>query len=356
MPDECTLSDFLRLMGGHAVVRSIGVVAELGVPDALVNGPRSAQEIAAVCGADAESLGRVLRMLAAIGVFTESPARANPADGDNDAADHAPPTRYGLTSISNLLRSDAPDSLRDFARLRGGSMSWKAWAGLEHSVRTGESGFALAHGSGAFEHLKQHPADGKVFDNGVRSLTHQIHTAIVESYDFSRFRRVIDVGGGQGGLLAAILRVNQSLEGILLDTANVVANSGEMLRAAGVADRCEIVAGDFFEPLPRRADAAILSHVLHNWSDEDSLRILRNCREAVGSHGVVLILEYGLSDDAAGVIAKQFDLQMLVYFGQGKERTTAEYRELLAQAGLTLTRVVQTPAVVAVFEASASPG
>lgn len=262
--------------------------------------------------------------------------------------------RYRLTSISNLLRSDVPGSLRDFARLRGGSMSWKAWAGLEHSVRTGKSGFALAHGSGAFEHMRQHPADAKVFDNGVRSLTHQIHAAIVESYDFSRFRRVIDVGGGQGGLLAAILSANQSLQGILLDTANVVASSGDVLRAAGVADRCEIVAGDFFDPLPRQADAAILSHVLHNWSDEDSLRILRNCREAVGPNGVVLILEYGLSDDEAGLIAKQFDLQMLVYFGQGKERTTAEYRELLSQAGLTLTNVVQTPAVVAVFEATAS--
>jgi SAM-dependent methyltransferase len=363
MPNDFTLSDFLKLMGGHAVVRSIGVAAELGVPDALVSGPRSARELAQICGADPEALGRVLRMLAAIGVFTESSAGAGsqgmasgsvgPA-GDNEAPRDAVAIRYGLTPISQLLRSDIPGSLRDFARLRGGSMSWKAWAGLEHSVRTGESGFALAHGSGAFEHLREHPADAKVFDNGVRSLTQPIHTAIVESYDFSRFRRVIDVGGGQGGLLAAILRANPRLEGILLDTANVVANSGEVLRSAGVAERCEIVAGDFFEPLPRRADAAILSHVLHNWSDEDSLRILRNCREAVGPRGVVLILEYGLSDDAAGLIAKQFDLQMLVYFGQGKERTTAEYRQLLARAGLTLTRVVQTPAVVAVFEASAS--
>lgn len=345
MPDEFTLSDFLKLMGGHAVVRSVGVVAELGVPDALVEGPRTASDLAGICGADAQSLGRVMRMLAGIGVFTESPA---------GAASDVSAVRYGLTPISQLLRSDVPGSMRDFARLRGGSMSWQAWAGLEHSVRTGESGFALAHGAGAFEHMRQHPTDGKVFDNGVRSLTHQIHTAVVASYDFSRFRRVIDVGGGQGGLLAAILRANPSLQGVLLDTANVVATGGEVLRAAGVADRCEIVVGDFFEALPRGADAAILSHVLHNWSDEDSLRILRRCREAVGPGGVVLILEYGLSDDAGGLIAKQFDLQMLVYFGQGKERSTEEYRDLLARAGLKLTRVVQTPAVVAVFEAEAN--
>jgi hypothetical protein len=334
--EDFTLRDFLALMGGHSVVRSIGVVAEIGVADQLVSGPRTVAEIAASCSVDPRALGRVLRMLAAIGVFTESAA----------------PVRYGLTNISQLLRSDAPHSLRDFARLRGGSLSWNAWAGLEHSVRTGESGFELAHGSSAFEHLKHHPADAKKFDDGMRSLSRQIDAAVVASYDFSRFRKVIDVGGGHGGLLAAILRANSQLHGILLDMPGVVAQSDEVLRAAGVLERCEIVAGDFFEALPRGADVAILSHVLHNWGDEDCLRILRNCREALGGGATVLVLEYALTDDAAGVIAKQFDLQMLVYFGAGRERTTQEYRELFARAGLTLTKVVPTSSPVAVFEAS----
>jgi C-methyltransferase len=131
---------------------------------------------------------------------------------------------------------------------------------------------------------------------------------------------------------------------------DVVARSPEVLGAAGVADRCDVVAGDFFKPLPTGADVAVLSHVLHNWGDEDALRILRNCRDAVGPDGTVLVLEYGLTDDAAGLIAKQFDLQMLVYFGAGRERTTPEYKALLARAGLTLTRVVSTSSPVIVIE------
>jgi SAM-dependent methyltransferase len=335
MAEDFTLRDFLALMSGHSIVRSVGVIAELGVADQLVKGPRTAAEIAQTLGVDAAALGRTLRMLSAAGVFTES----------------STPARYGLTNVSRMLLSESPDSLRDFARLRGGSMSWKAWEGLEHAVRTGNSGFELVHGSSAFEHLARHPSAAKFFDDGMRSLSRQVDASVVESYDFSRFRKVIDVGGGHGGLLAAVLRAHEQLHGILLDRAGVVAQSHEVLRAAGVADRCEVVAGDFFEPLPRGADAAILSHVLHNWGDEDSLRILRQCRDALGPKGTVLILEYAMTDDAAGVIAKQFDLQMLVYFGAGRERTTQEYRELLARAGLTLTKVVPTSSPVAVFEA-----
>jgi hypothetical protein len=334
MASDDTLRAFLALMSGHSTVRSIGVAAELGVADALAEGPRTAPEIAEICGADPNALGRVLRTLAALGVFTET----------------SNPPRYGLTYLSEMLRSDSPRSLRDFARLRGGTMSWIAWAGFEHAVRTGESGFERFHGSGAFEHLRANPADAKVFDDGMRSLSRQVDAAVVDSYDFSRFRKVMDVGGGRGGLLSAILRSNPQLTGILLDVADVVAGSGEVLEGAGVADRCDVVAGDFFQPLPAGADVAVLSHVLHNWGDEDALRILRNCRDAVGQDGAVLILEYGMTDDAAGVIAKQFDLQMLVYFGAGRERTSAEYGELLASADMAVVRVVPTSSPVVVME------
>ena len=334
MPTDDTLRAFLTLMSGHSTVRSVGVIAELGVADTLAAGPRSAPEIAEICGADPHALGRVLRTLAAVGVFTES----------------SNPPRYGLTHLSELLRSDSPRSLRDFARLRGGTMSWIAWAGFEHAVRTGESGFQRFHGSSAFDYLRANPADAKVFDDGMRSLSRQIDAAVVESYDFSRFRKVMDVGGGHGGLLSAILRANPNLTGILLDVADVVAGSRDVLDAAGVTDRCEVVAGDFFKTLPAGSDVAMLSHVLHNWGDEDALRILRNCRDAVGPNGTVLVLEYGLTDDPEGVIAKQFDLQMLVYFGAGRERTTSEYHELLARADLTPGRVVPTSSPVVVIE------
>jgi len=335
MPAETSLRAFLELMSGHAIVRSIGVVAELGVPDALVGGPLGAADLAQRCGAEASALGRVMRMLAAVGVFTES----------------SNPPRYGLTPVSQLLRSDSPNSLRDFARLRGGAMSWGAWTGLEHAVRTGESGFERIHGSSAFRHLESHPAAAKMFDEGMRSLSRQIDASVLASYDFSHFSKLIDVGGGHGGLLAAILRANPRVTGILLDMAAAITASGEVLRAAGVADRCEAVAGNFFETLPQGADAAILSHVLHNWGDDDALRILRNCRDAVGPSGTVLMLEYVLTDDVAGVVAKQFDVQMLVYFGAGRERTAEEYRELLERAGLRLTRILATSSPVSVIEA-----
>ncbi|MEP7314624.1 MAG: methyltransferase, partial [Pseudomonadota bacterium] len=301
-PQDTSLQEFLELMSGHGIVRCIGVIAELGVADALDEGSRSVAEIARLCGAEPNALGRVMRLLAAVGVFSET----------------ADPPVYGLTPISLLLRSDAERSLRGFARLRGGSMSWGAWAGLEHAVRTGDSGFEHIHGSSAFEHMKNNPADAKVFDEGMRSLSNQIAASVVASYDFSPFHRVMDVGGGWGGLLAEILRANPGLAGTLVDLPSVLAGCSEVLRSAGVEERCTAVAGDFFDPLPRGADVVILSHVLHNWSDADALRILRNCRDAIGSGHTVLVLEYALTDGAAGVIAKQFDLQMLVYFGAGR--------------------------------------
>lgn len=322
-------------MSGHSIVRCIGVIAELGVADVLAEGPLSVAEIARLCGAEPSALGRVMRMLAAVGVFTES----------------ADPLLYGLTPISKLLRSDFEHSLRGFARLRGGSMSWDAWAGLEHAVRTGNSGFEHIHGSNAFEHLKNNPADAKVFDEGMRSLSNQIAASVVASYDFSSFHRVMDVGGGYGGLLAEILRANPSLAGTLVDLPSVLAGCAKVLISAGVDDRCTAVAGDFFNPLPRGADLVILSHVLHNWGDDDALRILRNCRDAIGSGHTVLVLEYALTDGAAGVIAKQFDLQMLVYFGAGRERTADEYQELLRRADLTVTRTIATSSPVLIIEA-----
>jgi SAM-dependent methyltransferase len=323
-------------MSGHAVVRSVGLIAELGVPDVLAHGPMSAEHIAARCGADADALQRVLRTLAALGVFTQA----------------STPPVFALTPLSELLRSDAPDSLRDFARLRGGPMSWGAWGSLDHAVKTGKPAFEHAHGLTPFEYFERHPAAARVFDDGMRSLSSQIHAAIVKGYDFSRFTKLIDVGGGRGGLLAAILRANPNLHGVLLDLAGALEGSAGLLREAGVAARCEAVAGDFFAPLPAGVDGAMLSHVLHNWSDEDSVRILSNCRNALTPGGRVLVLEYVLTEDRSGLVAQFFDLQMLVYFGRGRERTVAEYRALLERAGFVPGRAMATDSPVTIVEGS----
>jgi ubiquinone/menaquinone biosynthesis C-methylase UbiE len=232
-------------------------------------------------------------------------------------------------------------------------MYWEAWGALEKGVRTGEAAFEHAHGTTHFTYLEDHPEEAHVFHNGMRSLSSQVYAAVIRAYDFSQFRTVIDVGGGQGVLLAEILNAHPSLRGILFDSSSAVEQSVHVLQTAGVTDRCEAVSGDFFANIPAGADAVILSRILHNWDDADALRILKNCRLALPSGGKLIIVEYVITDDAAGLSAKLFDLQMLVYFGRARERSEAEYQSLLQGAGFSLARVVHTSATIAVIEAVA---
>jgi SAM-dependent methyltransferase len=332
-----SLSAILALMSGHAIVRSITVVADLGVPDRLRDGPKTAAELAAACAVDEPSLYRLLRTLAALGVFVETS-----------------PGHFALSPISDWLRSDHPQSLRDFVRIRGHKMYWQAWQALDEAVATGRSAFTLAHGAGHFDYLDAHADAARAFHAGLRSLTTQNHAGVVDAYDFGRFRKVIDVGGGEGGLLASILARHPRLRGVLLDTASAVERSADVLRRAGVEERCDAIAGDFFEKIPRGADVAILSRILHNWIDADALRILRNCRTALPADGRLLIVEYVITDDAEGTAAKLFDLQMLVYFGAARERDADEYRALLADAGFALLAIHRLPTSMAVLEAASA--
>jgi hypothetical protein len=283
-------------------------------------------------------LYRILRALAAAGIFQET----------------VEPPRFALSALSEHLRSDHPRSLRGFVLARGHDMYWKAWGALPLAVRTGQAAFELAHGASHFDYLERNPEIARIFNNGMRSLSGQISEAVAEAYDFSRVRTVIDVGGGQGALLASILRAHPHLRGMLLDLPAAISQSEDVLRAAGVAGRCERVARSFFENVPAGADAAILSRILHNWSDEESLTILRNCREALPQNGKLLVIEYVITDDAAGVPAKLFDLQMLVYFGRARERSAREYRELFSLAGFSLSRIIATSMGIAIVEGTGS--
>jgi hypothetical protein len=330
-----SLSAVLALMSGHAVVRSLAVVTELGVPDLLVSGPRSSAELAAACSVDVSSLHRLLVALAAVGVLAETPAG------------------FGLNTLSERLRRDHPQSLRDFILIRGHPMYWQAWGALDQAVRTGEAAFRCAHGVDHFDYLDRHPEAARMFHDGMRSLSGQVYAAVIETCDFSRADTIIDVGGGQGVLLAGVLRSFPKVRGMLLDAAAAIEQSGEVLRAAGVAERCRTVAGDFFAGIPHGADTAILSRILHNWSDADALRILRNCRAALPERGRLVIVEYVVTDDASGAAAKLFDLQMLVYFGRARERSAQEFRDLLGQAGFSLGAIRPTPVGIAIVEATA---
>ena len=339
VPDAASLSftQVLSLLSGHAIVRSVAVVAELGIPDLLADGAKSAADLARLSEAREDELFRVLRALAAVGVFAES----------------SDPSGFGLTPLSHWLRSDVPNSLRDFARVRGGELCWQAWTELEHAVRTGECAFEEAHGAPFFAYLNAHPHQALAFNDAMKSLSSQVHSAVLRAYDFSRFQTLTDVGGGSGAFIAALLKRHPQLQGTLFDRRVAIDASTEVLRAAGVDERCKRAAGNFFDSVPGGSEAILLSRVLHDFSDDECIRILKNCHAAMPRHGRLLIVEYVVTNTPEGSAAKLFDLHMLVYFGRARERTAQEFRLLLAGAGFSMQRIVTTDASIAVIEALA---
>jgi hypothetical protein len=307
----------LRMIWGIHVSRAVYAVAELDIADRLADGPVSCTELAAGTGAHEASLYRVLRLLAALGVFAE-----------------APPGSFGLTILGHRLRSDAPASMRSWALLHGTVAGCPPFEHILHTVRTGRPGFDTAHGMPLFEFLAQHPGDAAVFDAAMLERTAAYAPSVAAGYDFSDLRTVVDVGGGRGILLAAILRAHRHLQGTLFELPAVAAGAGPVLAAAGLTDRCEVVAGDFFRGVPAGADCYLLANVLHDWDDATAAGILASCRNAVTRHGRVLIIERLIpGDPAEAVPALLSDINMLVVSG-GRERTNGEYATLLQAAGL----------------------
>lgn len=332
------LAQLLTFMSGHALVRSLSVVTELGIPDLLTSGPRTASTLASRAGVDEEYLFRILRTLAALGIF-----------------DHASEARtFGLNSVSEVLCTDHPQSLRDFVRLRGNDAYWRAWESLPVALRTGDVAFQHAHGVSHYDYLRQHPAMARLFNSGVRALTSQAADAIAAAYDFSSLRSILDVGGGEGILLAALLQMHSHLQGTLFELPQACDQARATIVAKGLGNRCEIIKGDFFaEKLPGGADCMMLSRVLHNWSDDDCVRILRACRTSLAQGRGLLVIEYLLGEGDAGLPAKLFDLQMLVYFGRARERSRLDYEALFAQTGFVLQRVIPTSSGLSILEAMA---
>ncbi|TNM37739.1 methyltransferase [Nocardioides albidus] len=323
----------LRMLTGYWISKALSVAAELGVADQLKDGRRSASDLAATCGADPASLYRLLRALAGVGVFTE---------GDDG--------RFGLTPLAELLRTDTPGSMRALARMYG-SEQFEAWAGLEGSIRTGDPSFERIFGATYFDHLESHPRSSAVFNDAMTGWTAQLADAVVGAYDFSRSRQVVDVGGGLGLLLSTILRANQATEGVLFELPHVAADATAFLDKAGVGDRSSAVGGDFFESVPEGGTTYVVAQILHDWDDEHSGRILRNCRRAIHPDGRLLVVEQVIPPADENSLGKWLDLHMLVLLG-GRERTESEYQALLATAGFELNRVIPTAAGASVLEAA----
>jgi hypothetical protein len=320
-----------RMMTGYWVSKALNVAAELGVADLLRDGPRISDELAAACGAHPPTLYRLLRALASVGVFAEGEGR-----------------RFALTPLAELLRSDVPGSMRALARMYG-SEQYRAWGDLLDGVRTGEPAFDRVFGASFFDYLAGSPGSGAIFNEAMTGWTAQVADAVVAAYEFAGTRTVLDVGGGHGLLLATILQVYPAMHGVLFERPDVIVGGLPLLEAAGVADRCGVVGGDFFASVPDGGDVYILAQILHDWDDERCRVILGNCRRAMGPDGKLLVVEQVLPPANEAAFAKWLDLHMLVLLA-GRERTEAEYRVLLAAAGFALTKVIPTRSGASIVE------
>lgn len=323
-----------RMISGYAVSQLLYVAAQLHLADLLKDGPLAIEELANRSETLAAPLKRVMRALAVVGLFKENEDK-----------------QFELTALGQYLRTDVPGSLAAMARFT--EDSYLAWGHLLHTVKTGETSFSHCFGMHRYQYLKRHPEAAVRFNAAMASLSSQLAAAVVSAFDFSQFKSVVDVGGGQGILLQAILQAHPTLRAILFDTSAVIEAGEGRLREAGIAERCQTVAGDFFESVPEGGDVYLLSHVIHNWDDDDCKRILENCRKAMNPNGRLLLIEMIVPAEFAPTFSAypiaMTDLQMLVMTG-GRERTESEFTALLATAGFQVERIIPTPALESVIE------
>jgi hypothetical protein len=328
----------LHMAVGSWVSQAIYVVAKLGIADLLQDGAKTCGTLAEATQTNASALYRVLRALASLDVFAE----------DEDG-------RFRLTPLADCLRTAAPGSLRAFAIMLGEEEHWRAWGDVMHSVKTGHPAFDHVFGTPHFQYLAKHEEAARLFNESMTSRSGHENDAIVSGYDFSEFGTVVDVGGGQGTLVAAILRANSSTKGVLFDLPHVIAAVKAAVGQTAQAPRHQFKEGNFFDAVPSGGDAYILKKVIHDWDDERALSILKNCREAMTSTGRLLLIEPIIPPGNAASFNKLLDLLMLIWTSGGKERTEAEHRALLASAGLQPVRMIATKSPLVIIEAVRRP-
>ncbi len=334
---EVPAEDIARMRGvitQYFSSRALYAAAVLDVAGALADAAKPIEELAALTDAHAPSLYRVLRVLASAGIFTEQ------ADG-----------RIANTPLSDLLRADAPGSLRDLVLLMGDETSWRSWQHIVHGVRTGEAPFEHVYGEKFFDYLQHHPDTAAMFDRAMASASSTTNAAVVEACDFSGLGVLVDVAGGVGSALCSILHANAGLRGIVFDLPHVGERARAYIAEQGLAQRCEFAAGSFFESVPAGADAYFMKHILHDWGDEECGQILGVCRAAMGRTSKLLICERIVPQGNEPSSAKLIDLHMMMTNHGGRERTQLEYRVLLATAGFQLDRVIPTSTPWSLIEA-----
>ena len=329
--DAATLRHFIL---GFRRTQLIGVAARLGLADELRDGPRSVEDLARSTGADVQALRRVLRALASEGVFAET------AGGD-----------FQTTPLADLLRSDAPESMRALAMLYSEPWLWQAYGALPYSVRTGRAAFEHVHGSPFYGFLKDHPAQAELFQQAMTAFSAHEVAAIASACDLTGASTLVDIGAGHGTLACALLARHPRLHGIVFDLPEVIAGARSALADAGLLQRCTGIGGDFFEAVPGGGDIYLMKSVLHNWDDEAASRILRRCAAAMHERARLIVVERVVPPGNGASEAKLFDINMMVTVG-GQERTEAEYRSLLHAAGLRLVRTTDTSSPLGLIEAT----
>ncbi|QUR69588.1 hydroxyneurosporene methyltransferase [Mycobacterium spongiae] len=324
----------MEFMFGGWTAHAITAAAQLNIADALAKGPLSIDELANTVGADASALHRLLRALMTKGIFRQR------RDG-----------RYDLSPLADTLRSDSRWSVAGVARYFGCRQHREHWTMLANAIRTGTTVVPGLRNMAFFDYLAKDPEYSSLFDDAMTQISELAAAPVLAAYDFTRYRTIVDVGGGQGQLLADILATAPDTQGILLDLPQVVAEAPKLLQQLGVENRVRVEGGSFFDSVPVGGDAYILKTVIHDWPDEEAVEILRNVRVAARADATVLVIGFVLPEHNREFVGKWVDLEMLLHFGS-RERTEADFRKLLAQAGLRLARVIPTASPLSIVEAS----
>ncbi len=323
----------MQLLFGKQITYAVSGVARLGIADHMDGTPKPVEELAAKTGAHAPTLYRVMRMLASLGVFKEGPK-----------------CHFALAPVGELLRTSALGSLRYMAMMLGEEFSTRAYEHVTTSLRTGGNGVTEAYGKPIWDVLAERPEQRDTYQRAMSNVSAVSAYAIAAAYDFSGIKRLADIGGGQGMLLATLLRRYTNLQGVLFDRPEVVAGVPAD-RFDHYAGRIDFEGGSFFERVPDGCDAYVLKHIIHDWSDEHCRTILRLIREKLPADGRLLVCEMLVSDEPGPTAAKMLDFQMLMMTVGGKERTEEEFRNLLAASDLRLNRIVPTGRPITVIEA-----
>ncbi|MCW5211361.1 methyltransferase [Desulfobulbus sp. TB] len=316
----------IELAEGYRISKALDVVAELGIADLLKESPKTCVELAQATSTHAPSLYRLMRAMASSGIFRE----------DDQG-------RFENTPLSEVLRADVPHSVKDSVRCIPNDGGMLAWMRLMDVLKTGKPSYKDATGFSTWEYLQEYPEKAKLFNKNMTFFSSELAPVILDNYDFSAFKSVVDMGGGEGLLLANILNAYPQLHGVLFDIPSVTEQAKDYLhQKRGFSNRCEIIAGSILEEIPSGYDAYIMKNVLHDWSDEDTLQIFQECRKALPDHGKLIIFDAVMLPGNEPQKCKWLDLQMLIAFG-GKERTAEEFKDLLSCANFKITKAIPLP-------------